>query len=218
MVARETSHFSCGQLLRGRKCVFWRSVHGAAHRARLRDVSPGILWPDEDLTRLKREIDSRGFYQLVPAYRLAQDLGVDVKVVSRVYQRLRGGAVSSATELEAGRLKGEIELDEGLLVGRRKGKRGRGAAGKVLFSAFWRDGRVYTLVVQSVTAEALMCHIQGAHPRGLGVLHRCLRGCQSLKDRQASYGQPFQVIRGPAHQKPHQRHRGLLELCQAYPV
>jgi hypothetical protein len=36
------------------------------------------------LARLRREIAIlQGFYQLVPAYRLAQDIGVDVKVVSR---------------------------------------------------------------------------------------------------------------------------------------
>ena len=65
----------------------------------------------------------QGFYQLQPAYRLAQDLGVDVKVVTRVYQRLRE-ALYHLAELEGGKLKGEIELDEAYFGGKRKGKRG----------------------------------------------------------------------------------------------
>jgi transposase len=41
--------------------------------------------------------------------------------------------------------------------GRRKGKRGRGAAGKsVVFGLLERDGRVYTKVVENVIADNLM--------------------------------------------------------------
>ena len=174
----------------------------------------------KSLTRLKREIEIlKGFYQLVPAYRLAQDLGVDVKVVSRVYQRLRE-ALFHLTELEAGRLKGEIELDEAYFGGRRKGKRGRGAAGKsVVFGLLERDGKVYTKVVQSVTAEELMRHIKSHTRKGSVYYTDAFRGLPVVAAlRQAPYGQSLQIVRGPAHQKPHQRHRGLLELCQAYPV
>jgi hypothetical protein len=55
---------------------------------------------------LRREIAIfQGFYPLQPAYRLAKDLGVDVKVGTRVYQRLRE-ALFHLTELEGGKLKG----------------------------------------------------------------------------------------------------------------
>jgi transposase len=49
----------------------------------------------------------------VPAYRLTHDLGVDPKVISRVYQKLRA-AVFHVAELEglASRLSVECELDE----------------------------------------------------------------------------------------------------------
>lgn len=76
------------------------------------------------MSKLRREIEIiKGFYQLVPAGRLATDLGVDVKVTARVYQHLRE-SLYHTTELEAGRLPGEVELDEAYFGGRRMGKRG----------------------------------------------------------------------------------------------
>ena len=91
----------------------------------------------KSLTRLKREIEIlKGFYQLVPAYRLAQDLRVDVKVVSRVYQRLRE-VLFHLTELEAGRLKGEIELDEAYFGVAGKESVGAGPPAKAWFSGCW---------------------------------------------------------------------------------
>lgn len=55
----------------------------------------------KNLSRLRREIAIlQGFYLLQPAYRLAKDLGVVVKVGTRVCQRGRE-AVYHLTELEA---------------------------------------------------------------------------------------------------------------------
>ena len=120
----------------------------------------------KSLSRLRRVAILQGFYQLQPAYRLAQDLGVDVKVVTRVYQRLRE-ALFHLAELEGGKLKGEIELDEAYFGGKRKGKRGRAAAGKsVVFGLLERESRVYTKVVESVSAEELMRHIQAKTRKG----------------------------------------------------
>jgi transposase len=91
----------------------------------------------KSLKRLRKEIAIIvGFYQQQPAYRVASDLGLDYQVVSRIYQRLRE-AIYHVAELEAGKLKGEIEIDDAYFDGRREGKRGRGAAGKALFWAFW---------------------------------------------------------------------------------
>jgi transposase len=136
----------------------------------------------KSLSRLRREIAILvGFYQLQPAYRLANDLGVDVKVVTRVYQRMRE-ALYHLTELEGGKLKGEIELDESYFGGRRKGIRGRGARGKsIVFGLLERDGRVYTKVVESVTAEALMEHIRARTRKGSVYYTDAFRGYQSLK-------------------------------------
>jgi transposase len=136
----------------------------------------------KSLRRLQRELAIlAGFYQLQPAYRLAQDLRVDVKVVSRVYQRLRE-ALFHLTELEAGRLKGEIEIDEAYFGGRRKGKRGRGAAGKsIVFGLLERDGRVYTKVVEHTSAEELMCHIRAHTRKGSVYYTDAYCGYQSLR-------------------------------------
>jgi transposase len=54
-------------------------------------------------------------------------------------------------------LSGEIELDEAYFGGRRKGNRGRGAAGKVpVFGILERQGKVRVTVVQDVSAETLL--------------------------------------------------------------
>jgi transposase len=52
---------------------------------------------------------------------------------------------------------GAVELDESYFGGFRKGKRGRGAAGKVaVFGILKRGGKVYTKVVHDTRTETLM--------------------------------------------------------------
>jgi len=52
---------------------------------------------------------------------------------------------------------GKIELDESYFGGHRKGKRGRGAAGKVaVFGILKRKGKVYTMVVNDTKTQTLM--------------------------------------------------------------
>ena len=54
-------------------------------------------------------------------------------------------------------LKGEIELDESYFGGKRKGNRGRGAAGKtIVFGILERGGKVSVDIVKDVSAETLM--------------------------------------------------------------
>ena len=66
--------------------------------------------------------------------------------------------ISYHLALEAAELfEGSIELDESYFGGIRKGKRGRGAAGKVaVFSILKRGGKVYTLVVNDTKSSTLM--------------------------------------------------------------
>ncbi|HEZ0165063.1 TPA: IS1595 family transposase, partial [Neisseria meningitidis] len=50
-----------------------------------------------------------------------------------------------------------VEPDESDFGGRRKGRRGRGAAGKVVvFGILKRNGRVYTVVVNNAKSETLL--------------------------------------------------------------
>jgi transposase len=131
MVAGQNRIFGCAaNCLRGKKCVFCGSFK--VNRTRRGDVKCRQGSKQKSLAKLRREIAIiQGFSQQVPAYRLAHDLAVDAKVLSRVYPKLRA-AIFHVAELEAmeSTLSGESELDEAYFGGRRKGKRGRGAAGK----------------------------------------------------------------------------------------
>lgn len=52
---------------------------------------------------------------------------------------------------------GEIEVDESYFGGKRKGKRGRGAAGKIpVFGILKRGGRVYTKIIPNASSATLM--------------------------------------------------------------
>ena len=62
---------------------------------------------------------------------------------------------------------GEIEADESYFGGRRKGQRGRGAAGKVrVFGLLERGGKVYSVVVPDCTKETLMAKIRDQSVKG----------------------------------------------------
>lgn len=63
----------------------------------------------------------------------------------------------AATDTERFSLSGEIEMDESYFGGRRKGKRGRGAAGKIpVFGILERGGKVRVEVVRDVQGETLL--------------------------------------------------------------
>ena len=136
----------------------------------------------KSLSRLRREIRIlQGFYQRQPAYRLSQDLGVDTKVVTRVYHRMRE-ALYHLTELEAGKLKGEIELDEAYFGGSGKGSGGELPPAKASSLGSWSGMDASTpKVVESVSAEELMQHIQAKTRKGSVYFTDAFRGYQSLK-------------------------------------
>jgi transposase len=177
----KTSHLSCAaNFLRGRKCLFCGSFK--TNKTARGYVKCRRCNKQKSLSQLRREIEIlKGFYHQIPAYRLASDLGLDVKTVTRVYQQLRQ-TLYHQTELEGGRLRGQIELDESYFGGHRKGKRGRGAGGKsIVFGLLERDGRVYTKVVEQVSADELMKHIRAKTRKGSVYFTDSFRGYQSLK-------------------------------------
>lgn len=178
---RPNTVFSCAaNFLRGRKCISCGSFK--VNKTARGYVKCRQCGGQKSLARLRREIAIlMGFYQQQPAYRLASDLQVDVKVVTRVYQRLRE-ALYHVAELEGGKLAGEIELDESYFGGHRKGQRGRGAAGKsIVFGLLERDGQVYTKVVENVSAETLMGHIRARTRKGSVYYTDAFRGYRSLQ-------------------------------------
>jgi transposase len=88
--------------------------------------------------------------------RAAADLvGVNHKTAAFFYHRLR--QIIADKLVQSAPFAGEIELDESYFGGHRKGKRGRGAAGKVaVFGILKRGGRVYTLVPPDLRRDTLM--------------------------------------------------------------
>ena len=82
-------------------------------------------------------------------------VGINFKTAAYYYHRLRM-LICFATENET-TFVGEIEVDENYFGGHRKGKRGRGAAGKVpVFGILKRGGKVYTKVITDTKAKTLM--------------------------------------------------------------
>ena len=88
--------------------------------------------------------------------RTAADLaGVNKTTAAYFYHRLR--EIIAWQLDEASPLAGEIEADESYFGGKRKGKRGRGAAGKVpVFGILKRGGKVYTKMIPDARSETLM--------------------------------------------------------------
>ena len=87
-------------------------------------------------------------------------VGVNKATASYYFHRLR--QLIEAHNETAGWLAGEIEIDESYFGGKRKGKRGRGAPGKVpVFGLLKRAGKVYAVVIPNAQAQTLLPIIRG---------------------------------------------------------
>ena len=97
------------------------------------------------------------FFVLEVTARAAADLlGLQANTTTLFYRKLRV-IITEKLEHEASELAGEIELDESYFGGVRKGKRGRGAAGKVpVFGLLNRGGTVYTQIIDNTRTDTLM--------------------------------------------------------------
>lgn len=85
----------------------------------------------------------------------AQLVGVNKNTATYYFHRLR--ELIYFKDNEAGLLEGEIEVDESYFGGRRKGKRGRGAAGKIpVFGLLKRNGKVYVVVIPDSKSQTLL--------------------------------------------------------------
>ncbi len=88
----------------------------------------------------------------------AEIVGIQANTSIRFFMRLRQ---LIASKLPSYRLQGEIEADESYFGGVRKGKRGRGAGGKVaVFGLLKRSGKVYTAIIPNAKTETLLPIIQ----------------------------------------------------------
>jgi len=92
----------------------------------------------------------------VASMQLERELGVNHRTALRMFRQIR-----SLMANDSGSLMGDVEVDETYIGGRRKGKRGRGAAGKTIVAgAVERGGDAVMTVVPNVKGNTLLPFIQ----------------------------------------------------------
>jgi len=93
----------------------------------------------------------------VTARSAAQLTGVNRNTATLFYHKLREVIFERLAAETPEVLSGEIEVDESYFGGRRKGKRGRGAAGKVaVFGLLKRQGRVHVVIIPNANTQTLI--------------------------------------------------------------
>lgn len=98
----------------------------------------------------------RLFVAGVPARTAAELTGVNRNTAILFFHKLREIIAARLAE-ETPFLDGEIEVDESYSGGRRKGKRGRGAAGKVpVFGLLKRGGKVHAVMIPDARSLTLI--------------------------------------------------------------
>ena len=143
----------------------------------------------------------------------AEVVGVQANTAIRFFMHLRQ---LIASKLPSYRLCGEVEADESYFGGVQKGKRGRGAAGKVaVFDLLKRGGKVYTAIVPNAKTETLLPIIQEKGATRQHRLHGHIQGLQCAQCIRLP-PPPHQSLKALRRQsKPHQRDRKLLEPSEA---
>jgi len=98
------------------------------------------------------------FFVLEVTARAAADiLNIEHNSAALFYKKIRQVITHHLQNESAEMFDGCIELDESYFGGVRKGKRGRGAAGKVaVFGILKRQGKVYTVVMPDTKTRTLM--------------------------------------------------------------
>lgn len=164
----------------GRQCVF--CLFRKVNRTRRGYIKCRRCGKSKSLKKLRRELGIvLGFIDQRPARQIALELGLAGNTVASVYRRIRE-CLYHQCELEGKRLSGSIEIDEAYFGGWRKGKKGRGAAGKsVVLGLLERNGKVYTRVVSTLSAPALMDIIRNKTRKGSVFYTDAFKSYNSLK-------------------------------------
>lgn len=133
------------------------------------------------LSKNKQERLLEYFVAGVTARCAASLVNVNPKTAAYYFQRLRE-IITHQLEMENQEVVGgEIEVDESYFGGTRKGKRGRGAAGKVpVFGLLKRGGRVYTKIIPDPSSDTLLPLIQQKVVPDSIVYSDCWRGYNAL--------------------------------------
>ena len=121
------------------------------------------------------------FVAEVTARTAADLLGINRRTATLYYQKIRQVIAYHLEQESEEFLVGDIELDESYFGGVRKGKRGRGAAGKVaVFGILKRGGKVYTKIVEDTKTDTLLPIIQRKVPVDSIVYTDCYRSYNAL--------------------------------------
>jgi len=111
-------------------------------------------------SRLKKHIQDKLIEHFVAgttARCAAELIGVNRKTAGYYFHRLREIIAYQLDQESQDVFGGEIEVDESYFGGRRKGKRGRGAGGKIpVFGLLKRGGRVYTKIIPDASSATLI--------------------------------------------------------------
>ena len=109
----------------------------------------------------KTQLELLKFFILEVTARSASNLiGIHPNSAALFYKKVRTIIKAHLDEESKELFNGQIELDESYFGGTRKGKRGRGAAGKVaVFGMLKRQGKVYTVVVPDTSESTLIPEI-----------------------------------------------------------
>jgi transposase len=106
----------------------------------------------------KNQLRLLEFFVLEVTARSAADIvGIQANTAALFYHKIRQVIAWHLAQEAAEIFDGAVELDESYFGGVRKGKRGRGAAGKiVVFGILKRGGKVYTQVIDDTKTNTLM--------------------------------------------------------------
>jgi len=104
-----------------------------------------------------KQLDLIKYFVAGRAARTAAELtGIHRNTAIRFFHKLRE-KIALKQQNRSEQFCGNIELDESYFGGTRKGKRGRGAAGKVaVFGLLKRGGKVYTQIILDAKSDTLM--------------------------------------------------------------
>ena len=154
---RKNGHAFC-PFCRSRE--FWKTGDGRRRCKRCKKVY-------HDLTRrwwnkVKLPLDDwlrvvKMFELELSTRKISKQLNLPYKTVFKAVMVIRHAILAHAADGMEIIHSGEFELDESYFGGKRKGNRGRGAAGKIpVFGILTRGGRAYVEIVPNVRAETLL--------------------------------------------------------------
>jgi transposase len=149
----------------GRKCVY--CDNNGLYKLRDNRIKCKKCDKKYSIAKLKHQILMLYYFYLeLSAKRTSDELELDYGFVHGTFMRFRK-SIADYCNTEAIKLNGEIEIDESYFGGKRKGNRGRGANNKaIVFGILERKNKVYTKIVENVSAETLMNEIKNKTLKG----------------------------------------------------